>query len=277
MDETGSEKPNYRLFGGAAVLLILAVALGFFLGQYRKPAVATEYIGDAARAIDCSSPTGKTERMPTTKLYFEYNSTDNDTGIHGAFDTTSFAELCVYDPNGKQILAVKPQGKLKELTMAGIFFESQEPKHSEISIEEHMQNFPEGLYAIKGVTHDGVGLTGAATLSHAVPAPARILAPKEQEIVAVDDLAVRWSPVTRTTTDAPVTISGYEVIVTKENHEDPHGFSQPIYDVHVGPSVTSLRVPKEFFEPKTDYELGILALETSGNQTITVSFFSVTD
>ena len=68
-------------------------------------------------------------------------------------------------------------------------------------------------------------------------------------------------------------ITGYEVIVTKENHDDPHGFSRPIYDVHVRPGVNALSVPTEFLEPGTVYELEVLALERSGNQTITVGFF----
>jgi hypothetical protein len=70
-----------------------------------------------------------------------------------------------------------------------------------------------------------------------------------------------------------VQITGYEVILTKEGAEDPNGFSQPIYDVHVPPTMNSLRVPVEFLQPNTVYELEVLALETSGNQTITVGFF----
>jgi len=37
--------------------------------------------------------------------------------------------------------------------------------------------------------------------------------------------------------------------------------------------VTSLTVPSEFMEPGTEYELEVLALEKSGNQTISVLFF----
>ena len=48
---------------------------------------------------------------------------------------------------------------------------------------------------------------------------------------------------------------------------------QPIYDVHVLSTLNSLRVPVEFLEADTVYELEVLALEVSGNQTITVAFF----
>jgi hypothetical protein len=69
-------------------------------------------------------------------------------------------------------------------------------------------------------------------------------------------------------------VTGYQVIITKVDHEDPNGFSRPVYDVHIGPEATSLSVPGEFFEPETVYELEVLALETSGNQTISVGFFT---
>jgi hypothetical protein len=46
--------------------------------------------------------------------------------------------------------------------------------------------------------------------------------------------------------------------------------------VHVPAALDALSVPAEFFEPETVYELEVLALEESGNQTITVGFF-VTD
>ena len=84
---------------------------------------------------------------------------------------------------------------------------------------------------------------------------------------------VEWEPVTETIDGDPVTVTGYEVIVTDDAFEDPNGFAQPIYDVHVGPSVTSLSVPPEFFTGDTVYEIEVLVLEESGNQTISLGFF----
>jgi hypothetical protein len=72
---------------------------------------------------------------------------------------------------------------------------------------------------------------------------------------------------------SPVNISGYEVIVTKVVEDDPHGFSRPTFDVHVPATVNSLSVSEEFLEADTVYELEVLALEESGNQTISVGFF----
>jgi hypothetical protein len=44
--------------------------------------------------------------------------------------------------------------------------------------------------------------------------------------------------------------------------------------VHVPATQHTLRVPTEFLEPDTVYELEVLALEPSGNQTISVGFFT---
>ncbi len=114
-----------------------------------------------------------------------------------------------------------------------------------------------------------------------MPAPPEIIAPALADDpeqpgapVPTDRMVVEWDPVTETVDGDPVTITGYQVIVTKENHDDRHGFSRPIYDVHVGPDQTSLSVPAEFLEPGTVYELEVLALERSGNQTISVGFFA---
>ena len=84
---------------------------------------------------------------------------------------------------------------------------------------------------------------------------------------------IGWDRVTKTVAGGPVDITGYEVIVTKEVEDDPNGFSRPTYDVHIPPTVNRLRVPAVFLEADTVYELEVLALEVSGNQTITVGFF----
>ena len=68
-------------------------------------------------------------------------------------------------------------------------------------------------------------------------------------------------------------ISGYEVIVTKVKHDDPDGFSRPILDVRVPTDRNTLTVSADFLESDLVYELEVLALEQSGNQTITVGFF----
>src|SRR5688572_10053997 len=140
--------------------------------------------------------------------------------------------------------------------MAGVFFESREPPATEFSMEDLAAAFPEGKYEVRGMSFDRRVLVGSATFTHDVPAPPTITAPELAEDperpgtpVARDGLVVDWEPVTTTVAATPVTITGYEVIVTKEHHDDPHGFSRPVYDVHVPATVNALSVPMEFLEP----------------------------
>ncbi len=230
----------------------------------------------------CTPAPGEPVTIAEAKLIIEYNATDGDLGVHGAFDDHGWSELCVYDPNGALVLAVNPQSQLRDLTMAGIFFESREPEVAEFSFADLVAQFPEGQYEVRGTNFDGTGLTGAATFSHDIPAAPTITAPALAEdaesagevVVSTTDLVIEWEAVTETVDGNPVVITGYEVIITQEEHDDPHGFSQPVFDVHVPPDRNRLSVPVEFLEASTVYELEVLALEESGNQTITVGFFT---
>lgn len=229
----------------------------------------------------CSDAPGEAAPLETARLYVEYNFTDEDLGVHGAFDGTGWSELCVYDPDGNLVLAVDPQSQLNDLAMGGIFFESREPPTDEFTFDDLRAAFPEGEYEVRGTSFDGKGLSGAATFTHNVPAAPVILAPALAEdeesagdaLVSGADLVVEWEHVTEVVSGGPAAITAYEVIVTKENHDDPNGFSRPIFDVHLPPDRTSLAVPAGFLEPDTVYELEVLALEESGNQTISVGFF----
>jgi hypothetical protein len=267
----------------------MVVVLGAVLGAGAAGglwALASAEGGTAAAALPTACPTTadprpRTVEIATAKLIIEYNSTDGDLGVHGAFDDHGWKTLCVLDPDGQPVLEVGPQGQLRDLTMAGIFFESREPPISEFSFADLAAAFPEGQYSVRAESFDGTILVGSATFTHDVPAPPTITSPEiaaepreaKKNPVPLDDLVVDWDPVTKTVAGGPVNITGYEVIITKEVEDDPHGFSRPTDDVHVPASVTSLSVPREFLEADTTYELEVLALEVSGNQTISVGFF----
>ncbi len=256
-----------------AATAITAGAIGIAV-----PAVA----GTEATALPevCQTRPATADKIATAKLIIEFNATDNDLGVHGAFDDHGWSELCVFDPNGKPIAVFDPRGTLNDLTMAGVFFESREPPGDEFSMADLKKAFPAGQYRVRAKTFEGKFLTGAATFTHAVPRAPVITSPPlagddEQPGAPVSQqgLAVSWNAVTKTVNGGPVDITGYQVIVTKVNHDDPHGFSRPMYDVHVPAFVHSLRVPVEFLQRGTVYEVEVLALERSGNQTISVGFF----
>lgn len=219
---------------------------------------------------DCSGPA---VRLPATKLFIEHNSTDEDTGVHGLFDGIDWQNLLVFDPRGRLILEVEPNAQLRTQSISGIFFESAEPPNEEVPIEEILRRFPEGRYSVQGCTKDGRRLKGAALFTHAIPAGPVITFPQDGDVVPASNLTITWNHVTTTLDGRPLRRTGYEVIVTKDVPDDPHGFSRPVLSVHVPASVTSLTVPAQFLQPNTSYELEVLVLEFSGNQTITSLFF----
>jgi hypothetical protein len=216
---------------------------------------------------------GGAEQLPAAKLIIEHNSTDEDTGIHGLFDGVDWTRLAVFDPRGRLILEVEPKGQLRNQSISGIFFESAEPPNEEVPIEEFLRRFPEGRYTVRGCTQDGTKLKGMAVFTHAIPAGPVITFPHDGDVVPASNLTITWNHVTTTLDGRPLHRTGYQVIVTKVAPDDPNGFSLPVFDVHVPPSVTSLSVSNQFLEPGTAYELEVLVLEVSGNQTITSLHF----
>lgn len=277
---------RWKLLIGAVALTTLLAGSALAAGAIGRSGSGTDGVraselGAAAACPPADAKPGQTTQIATAKLIIEYNATDQDIGVHGAFDDHGWKVLCVFDPDGRLVLRVSPESQLRDLTMAGIFFESREPPASEFSFADLEARFPEGEYTVRAESFDGQILVGSATFTHDVPAPPTIESPglaadprdTRKSPVPLQDLVVAWQDVTATVSGEPVDITGYEVIVTKEGAEDPNGFSQPIYDVHVPPSLNSLRVPVEFLEAGTVYELEVLALEASGNQTITVGFF----
>lgn len=234
----------------------------------------------AGNGVDCAGE-GETTPIDSARLYIEYNATDDDLGVHGGVDSSGWSELCVYAPDGTQILGVMPEGSLGDLTVGGFFFESREPELAEFGFDQLATEFPEGQYQVRALSFDGLLLTGAATFTHDTPAEPVITSPPladdeesaGEATVPVAGLLVSWEDVTASVDGAPLTITSYEVIITQVEYDDPHGFSTPIFDVHLLADRNSLSVPAEFLEPDTLYELELLALEESGNQTISVGFF----
>ncbi|MEX2251022.1 MAG: hypothetical protein WD895_02985 [Acidimicrobiia bacterium] len=191
-------------------------------------------------------------------------------------------ELCIWDPDGQLIMMVDPQGPLGDLTVSDLFFESREPPNDEFSMTDLRAAFPEGEYTVGGTDFEGTPRVAKALFTHDVPAKPNITAPvlagdeetAGEAIVSPVGLTLVWDPVTELVSGDSLTVTGYQVIVTKVDHDDPNGWSRPVYDVHLGPESTSLSVPTEFLEPGTVYELEVLVLEVSGNQTISVGFFT---
>jgi len=220
-------------------------------------------------------PTGD---MSESRLIIEYNATDGDMGVHGAFDDEGWTRLCVTDPLGLTILDVTPKAELGSLGLGSVFFESREPLEDDWTYNDLKSQFAEGTYHALVATVDGKVLEGMAQFSTVVPEMPRISGPEGlsededeiEETVAPGPVTITWTPVTASLDGRPLTITGYELIVTDDGYDDPNGFSRPVLDVHLGPQATGFEVGDGFLQPDRLYEVEVLALESSGNQTIGV-------
>ena len=236
----------------------------------------------ALAADPCARDGAETRVINHANLFIEDNAGDGDIGVHGYFDDHGWTEMCVYDPAGTLILHVLPAGTMGDLGIAGVFFESREPEYADWNYDALKAAWPEGQYSLRALSTDGLLLNGAAWFSTVLPSMPQIISPLtvpeedgEVPIVPLADLAVEWEPVTTSQDGRPVVIRAYQVWINKENHEDAHGFSRPNFDVHVGPDTTSFVIPAAFFDPASLYEIEIVAIEESGNQTIGgASFFA---
>ncbi len=221
------------------------------------------------------------EAWDVAKIYIEHNATDADTGIHGFIGGDPWRSMCVTGPDGTRLWTIGPADRLGDLGASEFFWESNEPPNDEYPIEQLTTDFAEGTYTVAGTGVDGTDRIGQATFTHAIPAEPTITSPPlvpdldgdPPPVVEPGGLVIQWEPVTETIEGEPVEITGYQVIVTDEEADDPNGWARPVYDVHVGPDVTELPVPEEFLAGDTVYELEVLAIEPSGNQTISVGFF----
>ena len=211
--------------------------------------------------------------LKEAKLNIEHNATDEDTGFQGFIDSEGWKRLDITGPNGV-VFAFEGRGELGTLGLTELFFETVEPENAEVPIEDMLALLPEGNYTIRGPTVDGGQTVGTALLTHDIPAGPVLLSPAEGDTVPTRNLVMSWSPVTQTITGESVTIVSYQLIVEKDELPHPHAIGKRAMSIYVPPSVTSVTVPNEFLEPGTLYKWEVLAIEESGNQTLSSSEFT---
>ncbi len=219
--------------------------------------------------------------LKESKLIIEHNDKDKDTGFQGFFDSEGWNSMTIIGPNG-QVLEFEANGKLADLGLTELFFETVEPENAEVPIDEVLETLPEGQYTFRGTSIElgefNGTTTGTATLTHDIPRGPELLTPAEDEEVSADeDLLVDWQPVTETIDGDPVKIIAYQLIVEKDEEPHPNMIGKMGLSIYLPADVTEMRIPHEFLEPGTDYEWEVLAIEESGNQSINSSAFSTSD
>ena len=228
---------------------------------------------ESGAAMEDVAPS-RTVSFSEAKFLIEHNSTDEDTGFQGFVDGEPWRELRILNPQGQVILEVEPEGKLRKLGLTELFFETQEPANDEVPLKELLAMMPPGRYNFRGTSVAGQPMAGSAVLTHNIPAGPVILSPAEGAVVDPNNFAVDWNPVTENLSGGSVEIVAYQLIVELDTAvKFPDAFAKIVMSVHVPPSVTKVTVPKEFLQAGKPYKFEVLAIEKSGNQTITSSTF----
>lgn len=217
----------------------------------------------ASAALALSGPAwAAPPKFEQSRIFIEYNSTDNDLGFHVFLDAEDWKSVRIVNPAGTTVFEATGRGPyaLPQRGLSEMFFEGAEPSLDEVPLADLLALFPEGRYRFIGVTAEGVQLTGTSTFSHAVPD-----GPVVSSEVDHDSIVIRWRPVTGPPPGFParkIQITGYQVIV------DP-------FQVTLPASATQVTLPREFADALAAGRHGfeVLAIDASGNQTITASSF----
>lgn len=221
-------------------------------------------------------PRGNVIPLKEAKLNIEHNYTVEDTGFQGAVDSEGWKELKFKGPNGV-VLHLNATGKLRKLGVTELFFETVEPENADVPINTLLAKMPAGIYNIFGPAGgpDAGKITkGKAWLTHVIPKDPTLQAPSEGSVMPVADTLFDWDAVTQTINDQPVAIIAYQLIVERVQPPHPHMVGKiGSLSMYLDPGVTQMTVPASFFQPDTDYDWEVLAVEPSGNQTLSSAKF----
>ena len=221
--------------------------------------------------------TGPTDiPLKDAKLNIEHNATDKDTGFQGFIDSEGWRRLNVTGPGGG-VLEFEGLGTLGELGMTELFFETVEPLNADVPIKEMLAKLPAGNYEISGpAIENGTSMgrtSGTALLTHKIPKGPKLLAPEEDARVPVRGVVADWRPVRKTITGERVRIIAYQLIIEKDVDPHRHMIGKFGLSMYLPRSVTHMRVPNGFLQRDTAYDWEVLAIERSGNQTLSSGSF----
>jgi hypothetical protein len=225
-------------------------------------AVVVLAVGGAARATE-SAPAA---RLAEATMIVEVNATDGDAGLQVFLDGEPWKWMRVTGPDGRTILDVTTKERLDGYGLTELFSESSEPPFDVFPLEKFKQLFPAGRYSFLGRTIEGARLTGAARLSHAIPAGPRIVAPADGSRVGRAGIVGRWAPGAQR---SGVDIVAYRAIVTTEAPR------LRVFSADLPASARHVEVPRAFLATRGEYKLEVQAIERSGNQTLTEVSFRV--
>ncbi|MGH6932422.1 MAG: hypothetical protein ACREEE_08310 [Dongiaceae bacterium] len=126
----------------------------------------------AAIGLAAAIPESHAAEMPLSraKMIIEFNATANDVGVQVLLDGEPWKRMRIFKPNGIRLLDIIATNSLNKQGLTELFFESSEPNLAELSLDDFLARFPEGIYEFEGVDIDGIILEGDATFTHVIPA-----------------------------------------------------------------------------------------------------------
>jgi len=209
--------------------------------------------------------------LSDARIIIETNATDGDAGIQMFLDGEGWDRCDVRDPDGSTIVEFQALASVGVQGITELFFESAEPSFDEQPLEQLLALFPAGKYRFDCTTTEGQQLKRSATLTHKLPA-GPVVSPEEgAEVDPTTPVVIEWDEVTEAFPGGELgVIVGYEIIVERLSDSLKFG-------IRLSATDRSVTVPREFIKPRTEYKFEVLAIETSGNQTITESSFATTN
>lgn len=234
----------------------------------------------AGLTLEVATPAVWAAEFSEAELYVELNDTDGDLGIHGSIDGGAYSRLKIEGPNERLIYFVRALGPLARQGLTQLFFESAEPKFSELAPSVFFRRFPEGAYEIEAVSLTGEEIEATVMLSHVLAAPVDNVtvngipaakncdAPKLPAVSA--PVFIKWDPVTtshpKIGQSGPVEIVRYQFFVEREGVK---------IAVDLPPTVTEFQVPAEILALGDQFKFEIIARTTTGNNTAIENCFTL--
>jgi hypothetical protein len=210
---------------------------------------ATGLLGWIGSSSDTAQRAGAEEAFSKSVLALELNATDLDAEVILALESEVWIDrLTVRDPSGREVFHVRARDG-QALGLSEILLESGEP-----SVLEVLEGFPEGSYQITAHTTSGDVIHSTAALSHQVPAAPAIIQPLDgQTNVPAEGAVISWA--------VDASISHYIV----EIELDSLGAS---LEVQLPASTSRFEVPSGFLVSGEEVSMGIAAVGTGGNRTV---------
>jgi hypothetical protein len=230
----------------AAILTLLLLAACDKSPTPAEPAADAKQAA-AAASVSSAAPSPFEE----AQVFFELNTTDHDMGFQVFLDAEGWRRVSLFDPDGNRVFGIQADGKLAEIGITELRFESEEPSPPEVR-----SRFPAGQYTFRGETVEGATLVSEVNLSQRMlDAPS--FTPRNGQVVDPQNTVVRWQ-----------TPGAEQVEVIIENDELGH-----VLDVTLSASTDRLTIPRQFLKRGREYKIEILAIAENGNRTIAESTF----